>query len=85
MECDTPWSWNSKAVGSEGYVPQPRGALAAGLEERQPAPFCHEGDRRVAPHLGVLAPEAEDVAVPALGGLLIADGQRNVVQALHTK
>jgi hypothetical protein len=33
----------------------------------------------------VLAPEAEDVAVPALGGRLIADGQRDVVQALHTK
>ena len=28
--------------------------------------------------------EAEDVAVPALGGLLIADSQRDVVQALPT-
>src|SRR4029453_13111666 len=29
--------------------------------------------------------QAEDVAVPALGGRLIADGQRDVVQALQTK
>src|SRR4051812_20474513 len=75
------------AVGAKGDVPQARGApvVATHPEERQPAAFRHEGDRRVTPRGGVLAPEPEDVAVPALGGLLIADTQRDVVQALHTE
>ena len=40
----------------------------------------------VSPPLGgVLARETEAIAVPALGDLLIADGQGNVIQALRPK
>jgi hypothetical protein len=75
------------AVHTEGDMPQPHGALvvASRPEQRESAPFRHQSDRRVTPRGSVLAPEAEDIPVPALGGLLIADGQRDVIQALHTK
>jgi hypothetical protein len=60
-------------------------AVRSRLEQRDSAPMRHEGDRGVTPLGGVLAPEAEDVPVPALGDLLIADGKRDVIQALEAK
>jgi hypothetical protein len=49
------------------------------------ASVCHERERRVTPLGSVLALKSENVPVPALGNLLIAGAQRDVIHAPHVK